>query len=140
MRKVTEFMKQFEQASEFVKVDIDHATKTYEGMIDQGIAVVMVLEHEKKLIGSLGFIVADDLHSGDKMTVETFWFTDPKKRGHGLMLLEVYEEYSKKIGSKKIAMVHMTDSYPERLEKLYIKRGYKLIEKHYVKDLKNERY
>jgi hypothetical protein len=27
------------------------------------------------------------------------------------------------------------DSYPERLEKLYERKGYRLIEKHYVKQI-----
>lgn len=135
MRKVTEFMKAFEQASKFVTVDIDYATKTYENMIDNGVAFVMVLEKEGELIGSLGFIKAPDLHNGDTMAVETFWFVDPKKRGVGLILFNAYEKWSKENGIKKIAMIHMMDSYPESLERLYLKRGYKLAEKHYVKEI-----
>jgi GNAT superfamily N-acetyltransferase len=135
MRMVTEFMKLFELASKFVTVDIDHATKTYEGMIDHGIAVVMVIEDDGELAGSLGFIVSQDLHSGEKVMIETFWFTHPEKRGCGLRLLDAYEKYAEDNNMDKIAMIHMMDSYPERLEKLYIRRGYKLIEKHYVKEL-----
>jgi len=135
MRKITEFMKAFEQASKFVTVDIDYAAKTYETMIDDGTATVMVLEKEGDLIGSLGFIKAPDLHSGEQMLVETFWFTDPEKRGFGLLLLDAFEKHAQDNGIKKIAMIHMMDSYPERLEALYLKRGYKLIEKHYVRYL-----
>jgi len=136
MRRVTEFMKQFELASKFVTVNIDHATKTYESMIDQGIAVVMVIEDDGELAGSLGFIVSQDLHSGEKIMVETFWFTDPLKRGCGLRLLDAYEKYADEYSMDKIAMVHMMDSYPESLERLYVRRGYQLIEKHYVKELR----
>ena len=135
MRRVTEFMKQFELASKFVTVDIDHATRTYENMIDGGIAVVMVIEDDGEIAGSLGFIVSQDLHSGEKIMVETFWFTDPKKRGCGLLLLDAYEKYADEYNMDKIAMVHMMDSYPESLCKLYLRRGYELIEKHFVKTL-----
>ena len=135
MRKVTEFMKAFEQASKFVTVDIDYATKTYETMIDDGTATVMVLEKEGDLIGSLGFIEAPDLHNGNLMLIETFWFTDSGKRGYGLLLLDAYEKYAHDNGIKKIAMIHMMDSYPERLEVLYLKRGYRLMEKHYIKEI-----
>lgn len=135
MRKVTEFMKQFEKASEFVTVDVDHATKTYERMIDDGIAVVMVIEDNDGIVGSLGFIMSYDLHSGEKTFVETFWFTDPAKRGYGLKLLNAYERFSIEHGAVKLAMIHMMDSYPDSLERLYSRRGYKLIEKHYVKYL-----
>ena len=128
-------MKQFEQASKFVAVDIDHATKTYENMVDSGVAVVMVVEDDGELAGSMGFIVSQDLHSGEKIMVETFWFTDPKKRGCGLLLFDAFEDYAKEYGINKLAMIHMVDSYPESLCKLYLRRGYELIEKHFVKTL-----
>jgi GNAT superfamily N-acetyltransferase len=70
------------------------------------------------------------------MTVETFWFTDPKKRGYGKMLLDAYEQYASQCGAKKAAMIHMMDSYPDSLERFYKRQGYKLIEKHYVKELR----
>jgi GNAT superfamily N-acetyltransferase len=135
MRRVTEFMKQFEKVTQFVKVDIDHATTIYENMIESGAAKVMVIEKNGELIGSLGFIQHPDLHSGELMLVETFWFVDPAHRGCGLLLLDAYENYGKVAGVDKIAMIHLADSYPERLEQLYLKRGYKLVEKHYVKDI-----
>jgi len=135
IRRVVEFMKQFEQASKYVTVDIEHATKTYEYMVEQGAATVMVMEEDGEITGSFGFIECPDLHSGERMLVETFWFTDPLKRGRGLLLLNAFEKYAKDNSINKIAMIHMVDSYPERLEKLYLKRGYKLIEKHYVRQL-----
>lgn len=135
MRKVTEFMKAFEQASAFVTVDIDYATKTYETMIDNGNAIVMVLEKDNELIGSLGFLIAPDIHNGITIAVETFWFSDPRKRGYGLLLLNAFEKYAQENKIKKVAMVHMMDSYPNRLENLYLKRGYKLMEKHYIKEI-----
>jgi N-acetylglutamate synthase-like GNAT family acetyltransferase len=95
----------------------------------------MVLEKDGKLIGSLGFIKAPDLHNGTLMLIETFWFTDPLERGYGLLLLDAYEKYAQETGIKKVAIIHMMDSYPERLEQLYLRRGYILMEKHYVKEI-----
>ena len=135
MRKVTEFMKQFEQASQFVKVDIDHATKIYEDAIDRGSMTVMVMEQENELIGSLAFLVAPDLHDGTLVGVETYWFMHPDHRRYGLKLFKLFETLAMNKGCTKLAMIHMMDSSPEVLEKLYRRRGYELIEKHYVKEI-----
>jgi len=135
MRRVTEFMKAFELASQYVTVDVNHATRVYAEMIESGHAIVFIMENDGVILGSLGCISAPDLHNGMQTLVETFWFTHPDSRGQGLLLLNAFESYAANNGIKKVAMIHMTDSYPERLEKLYVKRGYTLIEKHYVKEV-----
>ncbi len=69
------------------------------------------------------------------IAVETFWFVAPEHRGIGIRLFNAFEKWAKDNQCSKTAMIHLTDSMPERLEQLYLKRGYRLIEKHYVKDL-----
>jgi len=96
---------------------------------------VIVLEKNDELIGSLAFLVAPDLHDGKLTAVETFWFVHPDHRGHGVMLFNEYEKISIRKGCRKLAMIHMVDSYPDRLEAFYKRRGYDLIEKHYVKEI-----
>ena len=135
MRRVTEFMKAFEQASQHVKVDIDHATAVYERMIDKGSMTVLVMEEDRDLIGSMAFLISPDLHDGKLTAVETYWFMHPDHRGNGMKLFDAFEKIAIGLGCKKLAMIHMMDSYPEVLERLYERKGYTLIEKHYVKEV-----
>jgi GNAT superfamily N-acetyltransferase len=135
MRRVTIFMKNFEQATKFVTVDIDHATETYERMIRNGIMTVIILEKGFDIIGSMAFLVTPDLHNGIITAVETYWFTHPDYRIYGIKLYNAFERLAKKQGATRLAMVHLIDSYPEKLEKFYAKKGYELIEKHYIKEL-----
>lgn len=135
VRPVTILMKGFEQASSFIKVDVEHACSTYEKLVGAGGCHILMLEKNGLLIGALGFIIFPDLHDGKLTAVETFWFVDPKQRGRGITLFNEYEIMAKEMGCKKLAMIHMEDSYPERLKYLYTKKGYKLIEQHYVKEI-----
>ena len=135
MRKVTEFMTAFEKASSFITVDVDYASKTYEKLIRQGIAIVFVLEKGDELIGGLGCVKTAELHSGKSLLVETFWFVSPEHRGHGSLLITEFEKYAKTHNIDKVAMIHLMDSYPDKLEKLYLSRGYVLAEQHYIKEI-----
>jgi len=135
IRAVAEFMTQFEQATSFVKVDVDHTSKVYEGLISKGIAVFLVMEENGQMQGGLGAIKHPDLHDGKLTAVETFWFVAPEFRGKGLTLFNAFEEWAIKSGCQKLAMVHLADSYPDSLKKLYHRKGYQLAEEHYIKEV-----
>ena len=133
-KRVANFMKMFEQASSFVKVDSDYTHKVYLDMMERGICRIFIAELEDGTIqGAIGFIVSQDLHEDVKIAIETFWFVDPTYRGIGKELFKTFEEEAEKMGCKKLAMIHMADSYPESLERFYLKNGYELLEKHYIK-------
>ncbi|MFZ2950891.1 MAG: GNAT family N-acetyltransferase [Desulfuromonadaceae bacterium] len=119
-----------------VIVDPDHATKTYQRMIRSGAAVVFALMVGDKVVGGLGGIKGPDLHHPRIVAVETFWFVLPEFRGKGLRLFAAFENWAVEKKCDAVAMVHLTDSQPEILEKLYRRKGYELIEKHYLKVLK----
>ena len=134
--KVVSFLKQFEQASQFVKVDVDHASKQFARLINSGNGVVFIMENSKgELQGGIGAIALPDLNCGVMTAVETFWFVAPEHRGGGMRLMEAFERWGKDKGCKRLAMIHLVDSYPDILEKIYINEGYKLVEKHYVKEV-----
>jgi hypothetical protein len=50
-------------------------------------------------------------------------------------LLEFFEDWAKNNGCDAIAMIYLSDSMPDSLEQLYIRRGFKLVEKHFVKEV-----
>ncbi len=132
----TEFLKAFENASSFVKVDVQYAHDRYQKFLESGICKVFYAETDEGVIqGTIGFIISDDLHDGKKIAIETFWFVDPTYKGVGKLLFNRFEEEAKKLGCKKLAMIHMVDSYPESLKAFYEKNGYSLLEMHYIKEV-----
>lgn len=133
VRKVAEFMKQFERATQFVKVNVPHTIDRYTKMVTDGYATIFKLEEAGELIGGLGALVFPDLHSGAMTGVETFWFVTPEKRGKGLILLDAFEEWGWSQGCEQLALIHLLDSSPKALERVYRSRGYIPAETHYIK-------
>jgi len=127
--------KGFEQETAHVKVDVPYCIKTYTSFIEAGIGGVLALLHDGKVIGGLGYVVADDLHCPRSLAIETFWFVPPENRGGGMLLLQAFEDVARDLHCDGVAMIHLTDSHPDALEKVYARRGYNLVEKHYVKEL-----
>lgn len=125
----------FSKESKFVKVDPNRPRETYWPFIQKGIGAMFLLVKDDVIVGGLGCLKYPDLHSGEIFAVETFWYVLPEHRGKGLLLLNAYEKWAKDNGCVKCAMIHMIDSMPDVLERLYFRRGYELIEKHYVKEI-----
>lgn len=128
------FMKAFEGATSLVEVDSDYTHRAYLDLMTRGVARIFIAETDDKQIqGAIGFIISNDFHNGKKIAIETFWFVDPTYRGIGKELFNIFESTAKEMGCKKLAMIHLADSYPDSLEAFYLKNGYKLLEKHYIK-------
>ncbi len=138
VRAVTEFMTRFESCTEHVKVDVDHATANYETFIREGRGAMLVLFDDVTgaIQGGLGCIKGSDLHFPRTMAIETFWYVGEEFRGKGTLLFQAFEEWARRNGCDACAMIHLSDSYPETLEKFYVRNGYELVEKHYVRELK----
>jgi len=96
---------------------------------------IFALEKERKIIGALGFLITPALEDGALCATEAFWYVDEQHRGAGLKLLNKYESYAKSIGCKRIGMVHLENSMPDKLKRLYTRKKYKHIESMYLKEL-----
>lgn len=127
--------KGFDLESKFVKTEEDYTRGMYISLMEQGIAHILVIDDGGVLKGMLAFIVAPDLHENVKVAVESSWFVLPEYRGGGKELMFAFEKKAKELGCQRTAMIHMVDSMPDILENFYLKNGYKLIEKHYVKEI-----
>lgn len=128
--------KKFDEETEFVKTEEDYTRNRYNELMAAGIAHILVLEDEGVIKGALGFVVNKDLHEDLKVAVETFWFVSPEFRGGGKILVDAFEAKALELGCKRTAMIHMADLFADSLEKFYEKRGYRLAEKHYIKDMR----
>ncbi len=130
------FFKAFEKETKFVKVIPEVAQKTYCDLISRGSGKVFILCDDKTgaVMGGLGAIKAPDLHDGVLTAIETFWFIASEYRDTwgAFSLLRAFEKWAKETGCKRKALVHLADSSPERLKRLYEIMGYKLVESHYV--------
>ena len=127
--------KQFETFSSHVNVDVEHCIRVYSNFMKSGIGRVFLLKQNDAIVGGLGAIKAPDLHTGCLMAIECFWFVSPGHRGGGLKLLESFEAWAREEGCVKAAMIHLEDSQPGPLEKIYARRGYLLAERHYIKEI-----
>jgi GNAT superfamily N-acetyltransferase len=134
-KEIFKMAKQYQGGfSRHVKVDVDYATGVWMRWLSNGAGIVFALKKDERIIGGLGAIKMPDIHSGLLTAVETFWFVNPEDRGDGLKLLDAYEKWAEESGCKRVAIIHLADSFPEVLEKIYRRRGYELIESHYVKE------
>ena len=127
--------KAFEKESKFLDIDPEYAKQRYEEMIKSGSAAMLILEEKGESVGGLGLINASGIHNRHRIAVEDFWWVDPNHRGKGLDLFFAFEAWAKIHGCQQTAMVHLVDSMPERLERFYLRQGYHLVEKHYVKEI-----
>jgi GNAT superfamily N-acetyltransferase len=116
----------------------EYAVKQVEDLITSGKgAVLLSVDEDGKVQGGLCALKGRDRHDGTLYAVEDFFFVHPAYRdqGIGAILINAFEAWAASQGCRKAAMIHLVDSYPDILKAFYEKRGYKLTELHYVKDL-----
>jgi GNAT superfamily N-acetyltransferase len=124
--------REFMESTKFLEVNQENFMNTWVQLINSGLGVIFILgEYD----GALGAMYYPDPNSGKLMATEMFWFVSPEKRGNGLALFDEYEKWAKEKGCEKALMVHLADSMPDRLQSLYKRRGYELMESHYCKEL-----
>jgi GNAT superfamily N-acetyltransferase len=104
-------------------------------LIHSGVGEIFALKQNDKIIGAIGFIIYPSLEDGVSTCSEAFWYVDEKYRGKGLSLLLKLQKYAKSKGAKRLLMIHLENSMPDKLKKLYIRLGFKQIESIYMKEL-----
>jgi len=105
-------------------------------LIDTGI-VLSLVDDEGRVKGAIGGAIYDDYISGDVSCTEAFWFVGKEYRGTGgLRLLKEFEKEANARGASRIWMVHLLSLNSEKMERYYLRSGYELKEKFYLKELK----
>lgn len=133
LEDIVTLMLRFNDESQFVRVDRDYTIRSYKHFAEKGVWFEFVLENDNgKRIGGLGGIIGPDIHNGTMLAIETHWFVEPEHRGKGLSLLIHFEKWAEGKGYLPV-MVHLSDSYPDALKKVYERRGFRLLENHYIK-------
>ncbi len=133
VKLVKEFFK--ESLSEYGLLIKDETIfETIEHYINNLIGIVV--EEDGEIVGVIGGLVSPSIFDKTQLIgQETIWYVNKKCRNGsiGLKLIKAFEEECKIRGAKLIAMVNMGNLNTEILGKLYRHRGYKLMEKQYIK-------
>lgn len=122
----------FTEASPSVKIVPELFEAYWQGLYSAGVGLIFVTDD---LTGALGAMTMADPNDGELTAIEIFWFVEPESRGRGMDLMKAFEDWAKMIGCKRITIAHMMDSFPERLNKIYRRKGYLPLEIHYRKEL-----
>lgn len=128
--------REFYASSKYLgKFDPVRFVSVWTNLISSQAGVIFLLIEADELEGAIGGVVYPDLYSGEIIATEFFWFVRQEHRGGGLRLYKEFEEWAKWKGASQIRMVHLQDSMPDKLERLYRHWGYQPIETHYAKEL-----
>ena len=96
-------------------------------------------EHQDKIIllyddiGMIVGLVSPFMFGNNRVATELAWWIEPNERGKkaGKELLDAFEFWAKKVGCSIVTMMSLDD----KIGKYYEKRGYKLSEMSYMKEI-----
>lgn len=110
-------------------------------LIEDGRGIVLasfdVGGDKRTITGALAGVLAPSLFSGKLMAVEILWYVLPEYRGRSdaLRLFSAFEDWAVEMKAEMISFIHLIALAPEKLEKLYRRRGYTPVEVNYLKVL-----
>lgn len=69
--------------------------------------------------------------SGELVAQELFWWAD----SGGLKLLQAFEEWARNAGAKRVLMICLESVEPDRVARIYTRRGYIPIERTFMRTI-----
>jgi hypothetical protein len=96
----------------------------------------LVAVENGKVIGVMAGVVSASPLSGESVYQQVFWYMRKEYRSHSAELLERAEEFI--AGTLKVRMIVMCASGDERRQtkdRFFRRKGYKLLETHYIKNI-----
>ena len=136
LRELIPLIEEFYASSKFLRnFNADHCEEVWIKFITDGVGVIFLLEENGKIIGFLAALKYPDINSGELVATELAWFVKSTRRRKGLLLLKEFEEWAKKEKCKRVIMVHLMDSMPDKLRRVYEGRGYRAMEINYGKEI-----
>lgn len=102
------------------------------------VAFSLVLIVENKIVGLIAGTLLHHPLTGEKIFQEQVWYVSKRYRRYGLALLDALEQKLLEVGADKLIMGYMANSMSEKLHKLYESIGFRFMEAHFIKEIKNE--
>lgn len=123
---IIKFLRAFHKASCYSNEPFDpvYTAETVECLMDDPRAVIFI--HDTGIIGGG---LDDCWFNGEPYAAELFWYAESK----GIELLKAFENWAKDQGAKSVTMVHLSSE--DRVSKIYKRRGYKVLEHAFSKEL-----
>jgi len=125
-----------EQHSMPLNVDLKQFLKRWTAVHIMGLGHGVVAERDDWWNGMLLFGVNRNIWDGEKEATEQFRWVKKGVGPIGLKLLEVFETYAKILGCKRV-FIGSLEWLDSDLQKIYIRKGYKAVEKRYMKEFSN---
>ena len=116
-----------------IKFDTEKVSKITNTCIDSD--TVLVLEVEGKIVGAACGMLFKSLMSEEIIYQDIYFYIQKPYLNYTKSMLHKIEEKCKEMGVDKISMATMGDN--PRLDKLYELLGYKILEKHFSKEIVN---
>lgn len=113
----------------------DHFVSQIQQFLDMDIGLFIAAIEDGQVRGAIGGVAYPDFATGDVTAVELFWFVGPEYRMVGVKLLVAFEDMAKAKGCKRIHMVHLVNYAGAKLDRFFERRGYKLTEMAFTKDI-----
>jgi GNAT superfamily N-acetyltransferase len=134
--RVAALAQEFSRQSAFTRnFDPDRFIGVWVGLLEAATGEIFLLTDGDAITGALGGVIYPDLYSGSPIATEFFWYVQPGARGQGMKLYQEFERWARRWDCVQIRMVHLMDSMPEKLSRVYARMGFSPSELHYVKEL-----
>jgi hypothetical protein len=119
------------------RLDLDHFSSTWRGMMKVGFARAWAIEVDGKTIGLLGALFVEDLFTGLPTAMAMFWFVLTPFRGVGAghALWKCFEAEARRLGCRTIWGGSTKWSFPEVMKERHRKNGLELNGSNYRKVL-----
>jgi GNAT superfamily N-acetyltransferase len=115
----------------FVKPDREHMAAFARMLIEVPCGLLVVAEHDARIIGTIGVMATPHPYSGSLVMSEMFWYVAPEARGSGVKLLKAAEAWGRSIGARHSIMI-APDS---RVSSFFQRLGYARLEEQFIKAL-----
>ncbi len=126
---------------EIVAFDTDSFARTVSGLIRSDSGTVLIGEQAHRgeqahPVGmAAGVLYPSYLNHAHRTGQELFWWVEPAARGHGRLLLDALEAWARDQGAHSFTMGALTALRPQALDALYVRSGYRPMEKLYLRSL-----
>lgn len=118
----------------------DHYVKTLASYTESGVGFVLARVDDGVLHGALGAAIHPDYATGELTAVEFFFYVVKAYRGTlGLRLMDAFEKEAKRRGARRLFLMHLLTEGACNLSTIYSRKGYKLVEHIYAKELFSEK-
>lgn len=86
--------------------------------------------------GMISGIMFQDMATAEFCCMEFFWYVSQEERGSlGVRLLSAWEDQAIKMGAVRLLMAHLHSPETEKFTKMYDRRGYRMREQIFVKEV-----